>query len=46
MSDIRREIIYSRILTFYLAQSRLFASLTLTYKSRTSFDFSLSYLVY
>jgi hypothetical protein len=45
MSGIRKEIIYPRILTFHLAQSRLFASLTLTYKDRTSFDFSLSCLV-
>jgi hypothetical protein len=46
MFGIRREVIYPRILTFHLAQSRLFASLTLIYKGRTSFDFSLSYLVY
>jgi hypothetical protein len=45
MSGIRREVMYSRILTFHLAQSRLFASLILTYKDRTSFDFSLNYLV-
>jgi hypothetical protein len=46
MSNIRKEVIYSRILIFYLAQSRLFISLTLTYKGRTSFDFSLNYLIY
>jgi hypothetical protein len=45
MSGIRKKIIYLRILTFYLAQSRLFASLILIYEGRTSFDFSLSYLV-
>jgi hypothetical protein len=45
MSGIRREVIYLRILTFHLAQSRLFVSLTLTYEGRTSFDFSLSCLV-
>jgi hypothetical protein len=46
MLDIYKEAIYPRILLFYLAQSRLFASLTLTYISRTSFDVSFNSLIY
>jgi hypothetical protein len=46
MSGIYKEAIYPRILLLYLAQSRLFASLTLTYISRTSFDVSFNSLIY
>jgi hypothetical protein len=46
MSGIYREVIYSRILLFYLAQSRLFASLILIYIGRTSFDVSFNSLIY
>jgi hypothetical protein len=45
MFGICKEVIYPRVLIFHLAQSRLFANLTLTYVGRTSFDFSLSCLV-
>jgi hypothetical protein len=45
MSGICREVIYPRILLLYLAQSRLFASLTLTYVGRTSFDVSFNSLI-
>jgi hypothetical protein len=46
MSGIYREAIYPRILLLYLAQSRLFANLTLTYIGRTSFDVSFNFLIY
>jgi hypothetical protein len=46
MSGIYREAIYPRILLFHLAQSRLFASLTLIYIGRTSFDVSFNFLIY
>jgi hypothetical protein len=46
ISGIYREIIYPRILLFHLAQSRLFASLTLIYIGRTSFDVSFNSLIY
>jgi hypothetical protein len=46
MSGICREVIYPRILLLHLAQSRLFASLTLTYVGRTSFDVSFNSLIY
>jgi hypothetical protein len=46
MSGICRKAIYPRILLLHLAQSRLFASLTLTYISFTSFDVSFNSLIY
>jgi hypothetical protein len=46
MSGIYKKAIYPRILLFHLAQSRLFASLTLTYIGRTSFDVSFNSLIY